>query len=97
MPWRRKWQPTPVFLPEKSHGQRNLAGYSHEVTRVRHDLETKQQDNIPIRRQKSSVQMKKQDLTTCYPQEKDLYKVTNRSKVRKKWGSFSCHGKVVSI
>ena len=27
-PWRRKWQPTPVFLPEESHGQRSLAGYS---------------------------------------------------------------------
>ena len=26
--WRRKWQPTPVFLPGKSRGQRNLAGYS---------------------------------------------------------------------
>ena len=26
--WRRKWQPTPVFLPEGSHGQRSLAGYS---------------------------------------------------------------------
>ena len=26
--WRRKWQPTPVFLLEKPHGQRNLAGYS---------------------------------------------------------------------
>ena len=25
--WRRKWQPTPVFLPGESHGQRNLAGY----------------------------------------------------------------------
>ena len=25
---RRKWQPTPVFLPEKSHGQGNLVGYS---------------------------------------------------------------------
>ena len=28
IPWRRKWQPTPVFLPGQSHGQRNLAGYS---------------------------------------------------------------------
>ena len=28
IPWRRKWQPTPVFLPGESHGQRNLAGYS---------------------------------------------------------------------
>ena len=27
-PWRRKWQLTPVFLPEKSHGQRSLACYS---------------------------------------------------------------------
>ena len=26
--WRRKWQPTPVLLPGKSHGQRNLVGYS---------------------------------------------------------------------
>ena len=28
IPWRRKWQPTPVFLSEESHGQRSLAGYS---------------------------------------------------------------------
>jgi len=28
IPWRRKWQPTPVFLPGESHGQRSLAGYS---------------------------------------------------------------------
>ena len=28
IPWRRKWQPTPVFLPGKSHGWRSLAGYS---------------------------------------------------------------------
>ena len=26
--WRRRWQPTPVFLPEISHGQRSLVGYS---------------------------------------------------------------------
>ena len=28
VPWRRKWQPTPVFLPGKYHGQRGLAGCS---------------------------------------------------------------------
>ena len=28
IPWRKKWQPTPVFLPAKSHGQRSLTGYS---------------------------------------------------------------------
>ena len=30
--WRRKWQPTPVFLPEKSHGWRSLVGTVHGVT-----------------------------------------------------------------
>ena len=28
IPWRREWQFTPVFSPEKFHGQRSLAGYS---------------------------------------------------------------------
>ena len=27
IPWRRAWQPTPVFLPGECHGQRSLAGY----------------------------------------------------------------------
>ena len=44
IPWRRKWQPTPVFLPGKSHGQRSLAGYSPwGCKRVRHNLATKHQ------------------------------------------------------
>ena len=34
IPWRRKWQPTPVFLPEEFHGQRSLAGYSPQTTRL---------------------------------------------------------------
>ena len=28
IPWSKKWQPTPVFLPEKSQGQGGLVGYS---------------------------------------------------------------------
>ena len=28
IPWRRKRQPTPIFLPENFHGQRSLEGYS---------------------------------------------------------------------
>ena len=28
IPWKRAWQPTPVFLPGESRGQRSLAGYS---------------------------------------------------------------------
>ena len=47
MPWRRKWEPTPVFSPGKSHGQSSLVGYSpwgHK--RVRHKLATKKQQQI---------------------------------------------------
>ena len=40
-PWKRKWQPTTIFLPGKFHGQRSLAGFK----RVRHKLETKQQSS----------------------------------------------------
>ena len=29
IPWRRVWQPTPVFLPGESPGQRSLSGYRH--------------------------------------------------------------------
>jgi len=31
--WRRKWQPTPVFLPGESHGQRSLVGTVHGVAK----------------------------------------------------------------
>ena len=43
IPWRRKWQPTPVFLPGESRGQRSLEDYSpwgHK--RVKNNLATKQ-------------------------------------------------------
>ena len=43
VPWKRKWQPVPVFLPGKSYGKRGLAGYSpwgHKT--VGYNLETKQ-------------------------------------------------------
>ena len=38
IPWRRKRQPTPVFLPGKSHGQKGLGGYSPwSLQRAGHD------------------------------------------------------------
>ena len=41
IPWRRKWQLAPVFLPGKLHGQRSLVGYSlQNHTRVRRDFAT---------------------------------------------------------
>ena len=43
-PCRRKWQPTPVSLPGKFHGERSLEAYSPwGCKRVGHDLVTKQQ------------------------------------------------------
>ena len=43
IPWRREWQPTPVFLPGESHGQRSLVCDSPwGCKRVGHDLATKQ-------------------------------------------------------
>ena len=42
IPWRRKWQPTQVFLPRESHGQRSLAGYSpwNQLQRVKYHWAT---------------------------------------------------------
>ena len=34
-PWKRQWHPTPVLLPGKSHGWRNLVGIVHGVTKSR--------------------------------------------------------------
>ena len=39
IPWRRAWQPTSVFLPEKSHGQRSLEGYSQKTSLLFWDVE----------------------------------------------------------
>ena len=39
IPWRRKWQPIPVFLPGKSHGWRRLAGYSPWGCKESHTIE----------------------------------------------------------
>ena len=44
IPWSRKWQPTPVFLPEKFHEQKSLVGYSlWGSQKVGHDIVTEQQ------------------------------------------------------
>ena len=57
--WRRAWQPTPVFLPGKSHGQGKLVGCSpYSRKRVRQDFATKQQhSSVPnsIHRQMASM------------------------------------------
>ena len=57
-PWRRKWQPTPVRLPGKSHGQRSLVGCSpwghyesdttETGTQVSWQLPALQVDSLPL-------------------------------------------------
>ena len=44
--WRRTWQPTPVFLPGKSHGQRSLVGYSPWGLQKESDTTTQQQYHL---------------------------------------------------
>ena len=38
IPWRRKWQPTPLFLPGESYGQRTLVATVHGVTKSQKQL-----------------------------------------------------------
>ena len=54
IPWRRKWLPTPVFLPGKSHGQMSLVGYSlwgHK--KFRQDLLAKSKKKVKIKETKA--------------------------------------------
>ena len=46
IPWRRTWEPTPVFLPEGSHGQRSLAGYSPQSCKGLDMTEATQQQHV---------------------------------------------------
>ena len=50
IPWRRKWQPTPVFLPGKPYGQRAWQAVIDGVCKgIRHNLLTKQQEFFFLR------------------------------------------------
>ena len=44
--WRRKWQPTPLFLPGKSHGQRSPVGYSPQGCKESNMTERLKSNNI---------------------------------------------------
>ena len=60
IPWRRKWQPTPGFLPGESHGQRSLAGCSPCGRENRTPLDTHAlccQPNKCLKKSKCSLQV----------------------------------------
>ena len=74
IPWKRKWQPTPVFLPGKSQGQRSLVGYSPwGCKRIRYELVIKQKNTTTdgggphLIRQRSELSQKAflQVLSSC--------------------------------
>ena len=44
--WRRKWQPTPVFLPGKSHGQGRLTSYKESDVTVHNTQHSGKKENI---------------------------------------------------
>ena len=52
-PWRRKRQPTPVFLPGKSHGQTSLAGYSPRGSKK---LDKTEHTQIMLKKKRSNFQ-----------------------------------------
>ena len=62
IPWIRKWQPTAVFLPGKSHGERILMGYTPWGCRVRHNLATEHTAYVFI-----CIIFFSQDFTAIYP------------------------------
>ena len=45
-PWRRKWQPTLIFLPEKSQGQRNLLGYKRREKKEQKEKGDRSYDSV---------------------------------------------------
>ena len=80
IPWRRKWQPTLVFLSGKSHGQRSLAGYSPQGCKQSDrtkQLSTLWSETVPsvlLAREKTSTfksvkHRKKITVNNCYETE----------------------------
>ena len=59
--WRRAWQPTPIFLPGESHGQRSLVGYSPwghrelDMTEATEHTHTNQREALGRHREKAAA------------------------------------------
>ena len=75
IPWRWKWQPTPVFFPGKCHGQRSPVCYSPQGwNRVRHDWVTKQQhDTSESAAVWPTMQHSAEDQVKPYPHKRSMH------------------------
>ena len=90
IPWRRKWQSTPVFLPGKSHGQRNVVGYCPwGRKRVGHDLPTKQQQAKHTPKQPTKASSSRAP-STGHPRVSEILH-PKRAYIRLGWGVISEH------
>ena len=63
IPWRRKWQPTPVFLPGGFYGQRSLVGYSPRGRKESDTTERLASSGLSSCRQRRSRERKSSDNT----------------------------------
>ena len=54
IPWRREWQPTPVFLPGESHRQRSLEGYSLQGCKELDTTEAAQHAHCKVHKSKTT-------------------------------------------
>ena len=63
-PWQRGWQPTLIFLPGESHGQRSLVGYSPRGRRVGEKVDSVK---FPIGLADMSICMLRKCMFGCYP------------------------------
>ena len=66
IPWRRKWQPTPVFLPGESHGQRSLEGYSPQGHKESDTTEWLHFTSLPFPSSWNSFRATKVKWVFCY-------------------------------
>ena len=67
IPWRRKRQPAPVFLPGESHGQRSLVGYNPRSCKiVRRYWGTKQEESRLDKDEGTPGLTSRMDVTTGY-------------------------------
>ena len=89
IPWKRKWQLTPVFLPRESHGQSSLAGYiPWGGKRVRHNLVAKQHQ-FSSKGHVSQFSGRAKSLKCCFSQNCKAVRTLSTGSAAGCWGAFS--------
>ena len=69
IPWRKAWQPTPVFLPRDSHGQRSLVGYRPWGRKEWDTTEATEHTCIPNTQYSILHKVSRYSINTCWMNE----------------------------